>query len=278
MENESKFYLDQITDLTRKLNDAEAFKSHFLSNIRNAITNPFTSIVGLSEEIIHSEKEAWKKIIMLASLIHGEAINLDFQLNNIFCAAEIESGELIAEPVRTDVNAIIEKIIQKYKLALSRKSVTVTYSCQYAIRDGVDNFFLTDPRFIDLIIINLLDNSFKFTPAGGNIEISLSRNENNLQINIADTGKGIDANRVNIIFDRFKRLDPAINSIESGHGLGLSIIQYLIELLNGKIELESGRRQGSKFSVTLPEMIMDDNMDGYSMQGNEFIFINNEIF
>ena len=71
---------DQLKRLNKKISDIEAFKGHFLSNVRNTIVNPFTSIVGLSEEIIKSDKENWKKVILLASMIHGEAFDLDFQL------------------------------------------------------------------------------------------------------------------------------------------------------------------------------------------------------
>ncbi len=278
MENEIKNYEAQIRELTRKLGEAEAFKGHFLSNIRNAITNPFTSIVGLSEEIVHSDKEAWKKIIMMAALIHGEAMNLDFQFNNIFCAAEIESGELTAEPVTTDVRELIGRIIRKYELAAKRKGLQISYTYKDINPSMHGGKFITDPKFMELIFINLYDNAIKFSSKNDNINVSIEHNQNNLQLEISDSGKGIDSRNLNAIFDRFKRLDPAINSIESGHGLGLSIIKYLVELLEGEIDVQNLNPSGTGFRIRIPEMTLVDGMEGYSAQGNEFLFVNDEVF
>ena len=278
MDNNTKIYNDQIKDLTRKLAEAEAFKGHFLSNIRNAITNPFTSIVGLSEEIIRSDKEAWKKVIMMASLIHGEAINLDFQLNNIFCAAEIESGELMSEAVRTDVRAIFDRTVQKYQLFTNRKALKVNFNYKISGEDKENKYFVTDPKFMDLIFIILFDNAIKFTGPNGQIDIHVIQENNQLKLEISDTGNGIDRKGLPIIFDRFKRLDSNINSVESGHGLGLAIIKYLVELFDGNVEVTGLYPHGTKFTVLIPEMIETDNAEGYSTQGNEFLFIDNEIF
>ncbi len=268
MEYDIKNYESQIKELTRKLGEAEAFKGHFLSNIRNAITNPFTSIVGLSEEIIRSDKEAWKKIIMMAALIHGEAMNLDFQFNNIFCAAEIESGELTAEPVTTDVRELIGRIIRNYELAAKRKGLQISYSYKDINPSMHGGKFITDPKFMELIFINLYDNAVKFCPKNGAVNVCIEHNQNILQLEVSDSGKGIDSRNIDSIFDRFKRLDPAINSIESGHGLGLSIIKYLVELLQGEIDVRNIDPAGTVFRISIPEMTVMEGMEGYSAQGN----------
>ena len=268
---------DQLRRLNKKISDIEAFKGHFLSNVRNTIINPFTSIVGLSEEIIKSDKEDWKKVILMASMIHGEAFDLDFQLNNIFCAAELESGEIHPDPSRTDLVELINKILKKYDIRFRRKNISIKPAFD-VITTGQDRLFHTDPRFIETIVSNLLDNAVKFSEDGGEIKVSLIQNKDKLHISIEDSGKGMcETDRIKI-FDRFKRLDPSINSIESGHGLGLSIVKVLTELLEGKVSVESDIGSGSRFHIEIPAINTDTELMHYSSDGAEFLFVEDESF
>ena len=92
---------------------------------------------------------------------------------------------------------------------------------------------------------------------------------------VKDFGIGIDKKNLEIIFDRFKRLDASINSLNPGHGLGLSVTKSLLDLMNGNIEIASKRGIGSIFTISIPEGD-DTNSDGYALDGNEFIFGNSE--
>ncbi len=272
-----KYLEDQVKDLNRRLAEAEAYKGHFLSNIRNAMTNPFTSIVGLSEEIIRVDKEAWKKVIMLASLIHSEASSLDFQMQNVFCAAELESGNLTPGSSRTEVNSLIRKVIEKYKYIIRKKNLTVNYDFDYLLNEKQTPYFNTDPGFIEKIVINLFDNAVKFTRENGHINFRVSQSDGFLKFTIRDDGKGISDSGKIYIFDRFKRLENNINSIESGHGLGLSVCKVLVELLNGTLDFESNPGAGTTFTVIIPELNSKEG-EAYSTEGNEFLFIGDKEF
>ena len=96
-----------------------------------------------------------------------------------------------------------------------------------------------------------------------------------IAFNVEDTGIGIAEENLKIIFDRFKRLDASINSLNPGHGLGLSVTKSLLDLMNGNIEIASKRGIGSIFTISIPEGD-DTNSDGYALDGNEFIFGNSE--
>jgi len=96
-----------------------------------------------------------------------------------------------------------------------------------------------------------------------------------LKIMVKDFGIGIEKKNLEIIFDRFKRVDSSINSINTGHGLGLSITKSLLELFNGEIEIASKRGIGSIFTISIPEGESTDS-DGYALDGNEFIFGNSD--
>lgn len=109
------------------------------------------------------------------------------------------------------------------------------------------------------------------------MEIDFGRNEfGELEISVTDEGIGISEEHLNIIYDRFKRLDNGINSINRGHGLGLSINKAYIDLLNGRMEVQSKENEGSTFTVIIPESAQQNN--DYSEEGNEVFFGEEEIF
>jgi signal transduction histidine kinase len=124
---------------------------------------------------------------------------------------------------------------------------------------------------------NLLCNAINFNRKGKKVEIDFGRNEfGELEISVTDEGIGISEEHLNIIYDRFKRLDNGINSINRGHGLGLSINKAYIDLLNGRMEVKSKENEGSTFTIIIPESAQQNN--DYSEEGNEVFFGEEEIF
>ena len=266
---------EELQSVNEKLSESEALKSHFISNITNEIVNPFASILGLSKNIIASKESDIIKIKSMAELIHSEAFELDFQLKNIFTAARIEAGEASPEYIKTDISQLITSIISAYKYKAEQKQLKINFSFDLdkALSDA--HFFRTDPEKLKLIISNLLSNGIKYSNAANRIEVKVWRDENSLKLIVKDFGIGIDKKNLEIIFDRFKRLDASINSLNPGHGLGLSVTKSLLDLMNGNIEIASKRGIGSIFTISIPEGD-DTNSDGYALDGNEFIFGNSE--
>jgi signal transduction histidine kinase len=110
-----------------KLAESESLKSHFISNITNEIVNPFTSIVVLSKNILSVKEGDWDKVKRMASLIHSEAFNLDFQLKNIFAAAEIEAGELFMEVSNVKVDLLIEALLESFLPETTKKQLNFEF-------------------------------------------------------------------------------------------------------------------------------------------------------
>lgn len=114
--------------------------------------------------------------------------------------------------------------------------------------------FYGDPTRLTQVIINLMNNSIKFTPYGGTIEISLRNDISNYQIQIQDNGQGIDEQFLPQMFEIFSQAPKKTGSINSGLGLGLALVKNIIDLHNGKIQVQSlGENQGTKFEITLPK-------------------------
>ena len=267
---------EELKEVNKKLEESEALKSHFISNITNEIINPFTSILGLSKTILAVKKENWKKVISMVSLIHSEAFNLDFQLRNIFVAAKIEAGEIFPEILNVELKMLVNNVIESFRIEAQKKGLKfeLTFECEPNHEEGY--YFKTDPEKMKLILANLLSNAVKFSYDGGKIEIRIWNDNALTHFTVRDFGTGISESNQEIIFDRFKRLDTGINSLNRGHGLGLSINKALIDMLNGTIDIKSKLSEGTSFTVSIPEH--PGVTEGFSTDGNEFLFDKEDVF
>lgn len=262
---------EQLALVNKKLKESEAIKSHFLSNIRNEIINPFASIIGLSENILSLENGDWKKVRTIAKLIYNEAFDLDFQLGNIFAAATIEAGDYSLEIIDVDINILIKNVIDSYMFKADKKQVEINLMNKIKFEDERGSCFKTDPGKIRLVLSNLVDNAVKFSHNKSKVVVRAWLEGETLNISVRDFGAGIDEANREIIYDRFKRLDSTISSIQGGHGLGLSVTKALIDQLNGKIEITSLEKLGAIFTISVPESQME-MADDFSAIGKESLF------
>jgi signal transduction histidine kinase len=264
---------NELLEVNRKLHESEALKSHFLSNISNEIVNPFTAITNLARSILKTGENDFGTIRKMTSLILCEALHLDFQLKNIFMAAAIEAGEVSCEYRPADLNKIIGQIVDSYTDDAQKKKIKVNIS----IENSSD--WITDPEKFELIFINLFNNALLFTRENSTIGIGLKNGEKGLHLEVKDQGNGMDSDELNMIFDRFKRLENRINSINRGNGLGLSITKALVDLMDGVIEIESEKGTGSVFRVFLPKHETGIHASNpVSESGNETFFSEEVIF
>lgn len=267
---ELKALSKDFQDVTKKLKESEALKSHFISNISNEIVNPFTSILGLSKAILSVEKNDWKKVVSMVALIHSEAFNLDFQLRNIFVAAKIEAGEIAPNITKVNVRSLIQTVIESFNIVSRKMGINIDLQFNVEYGFGKNFYFKTDSEKLKLVMSNLINNALKYSYKDSKIIIKVWVEDDVLQISVQDFGTGISEKNQKIIFERFKRLDSGINSINRGHGLGLSITKALLDVLEGNIEINSQKGEGSTFSVTLPEA--KHIVEGFSGEGNDVFF------
>jgi signal transduction histidine kinase len=261
----------QLRDVNKKLEDSEALKTHFISNITNEIINPFAAILGLSRSIMDVKKENWDKVVSMVQLIHSEAFNLDFQLKNIFAAAKLEAGEWLPEIIHVDVVNLVHNTLDAFKYEAAKRRIS--YSVHIAADILEKFYFLTDPEKLKIIISNLVSNAIKFSHTEGEIMISIEQEADNLCISVIDYGIGVSDENRQIIFDRFRRIDNGINSINRGHGLGLSINKAIIDLLNGEMHMSSNAGEKTVFTIKIPAGQAQDG-NTLSGDGNEYIFDN----
>jgi signal transduction histidine kinase len=258
----------EITILNEKMSKFEIVRSEFLSNIRNEIVNPFSSIQILSKMIVKSNKNDWKAVISMAALIQKEALTLDFHLKNIFAAAELESGDSQVSLSNAKIVGIFQNIIDTYEPLAHKKSIEMKLESTLGDEDTI----LADVEKIKLILANLITNSINACNTHSEIIVELKMEENRLIFSVYDNGIGIsDAARASI-FNRFNKLDKDINSENPGLGIGLSIVLSCVDLLDGEIHFDSLLDHFSKFTISLPIQQNSDLYTDMIESDNELMF------
>lgn len=268
--------LEELKLLNRKLEESEKLKSHFISNITNEIVNPFSSILGLSKNILSVDKENWKKVFSMVAMIHSEAFSLDFQLKNIFAAAKIEAGEIYPEIGKVDIRSLVKSVTDSFRIEAQKKKIS--FDVVFKVDSDLLMNFKTDPEKFKLILSNLINNAVKFSYDNSVITIDISLDNNKLIISVMSKGVQISKEYQQLIFDRFKRIDSDITSINRGHGLGLSIIKSLLDLLEGEVVFQSDDLSGTIFTIYLPESSVEDSSFSASVDGNEMFFAESQSF
>ena len=275
---EQKRLMTQLTEVNNKLETSESLKSHFLSNIKNEINNPLSSILGLSRNMSTLKNLDMRKIKSTSELIYTEAFNLNFQLKNIFTAADIEGGE--SHPIynKTDVHQVIESVLASYDHRARKRFINIEFT-SITHDPTLPLFFYTDSEKIHMIISNLISNGLEYNHSNSELKIITNlTTENTLLIEVIDYGIGIQKEDQTKIFDRFFQLESGTTKTHSGQGLGLSITKALVDLLGASISIESELQEGSKFCLSLKKPDETEIAGDFSTDGNELLFGTYETF
>ena len=261
LKNENAELLRNLHAVNEKLRDSERLKGHFISNITNEIINPFASILALADNIQYLNEGDISKAKRMAELIFEEAFHLDFQLKNIFAAALIEAGNDELKISTFSFKDFTDHILQYFSKQLQKKNLRILVGFENFPDSEVSFRFTSDKEKLELILKNLISNSIKFSPEDSDIELEFCYGNGILSLEVSDHGKGIHPEDRKVIFDRFKQLDERINSINSGHGLGLSIVMAYTDLLGGKLSLNDNLNGGIRVFLSIPESTEPNDWD-----------------
>ncbi|HMI66480.1 MAG TPA: HAMP domain-containing sensor histidine kinase [Cyclobacteriaceae bacterium] len=266
----SRELLLRIDHLSVRLREAEQMKSDFLSNIRNEIVNPLSALLGLSQALL--SVESIKQVQHLALLLHQEAFDLDFQMRNLFAAAEIEANGFRPVSIQTDILSVVNLSIEAFTPRIQRKQLHVALNSSPEIE-----YITIDPALLHLIFSNVLANAIEFSSLGKSIIITLSKSQREFHLSIRDFGIGFDmANRENI-FDRFKQLHTGTTKAYRGQGLGLSIVQECVDALGASMQVNSVVGHHTEFAFSFPVSLNPPLPGGISDSGNDVLFAPEEI-
>ncbi len=265
----------KIEKLNIKLAESERLKTNFLSNIRNEINNPLTSILGIARELSDHVRDA-ERTRLMARMIYGEAFALDFQLRNIFTAAEIEAGDARVAPAQIDPEALVRHVAASFGHQAGEKNVTM----EVVFPDGrtaTKRMFVTDPEKLHLILANLIANAIEYNQEGKTVRVEGSIEQAGFRFSVTDQGRGIPDHDRERLFERFHQFDQGSSKRHKGHGLGLSITKALVDILGGSVSVTTTDGGGTRVGIVVPEAAGAPS-DVFSEDGNEFLFESGSTF
>jgi heavy metal sensor kinase len=236
-----------INDLLSRLESAFNEQQRFVADASHELRTPLAVLRGETEVALAKQRTADEYQESL-SLIQEEAERLSRIVEDLFILARqpIDApATLIRE--RVSLNDAIKDCARAAQVLATRKGVRLTTENNSALIN-----LTGDKELITRMILNLLDNAVKYTPAGGEISLALTRQNGNAEIVVRDTGIGIPEADRQRIFDRFYRVDKARSRALGGAGLGLSIVRWIVEVHGGEIHIDSSPGRGSTFTVDLP--------------------------
>lgn len=263
--DEMKFLTKKLYDLNEKLKEHDSIKGEFLSLIKNVFNNPLSSLLNLSAMMRKNDDSP--KTQTMKQLLDMELRKLDFQLNNIFTAAEIEAGEIANYWCEVDLRRLIDEVCESFTYLMHDKSLNVMFET------SVDVPIISDAKKLHTIFSNLISNACEYSFRDHSIKIRTWIEDDALYISVANTGDVIAKESKKEIFSRFKKVNSPSFARESvdGLGLGLSVVNALVESLDGRIDYASSKEE-TRFNVCLP--LQDATMAEASMSesANEFMF------
>ncbi len=230
--------------------DASAAKSGFLASMSHEIRTPMNAIVGLAEVLGETPLTNEQRRYVNTMFANGKSL-LEL-INNILDLAKIESGRLTTIEEEFDVVELSESVAESLSLRAHEKNLELTVW----VDPGLPRSVIGDPMRVRQIIINLLGNAVKFTEFG---EVSLSVEKGSAHdgrtevlFTVSDTGIGIPEEKIDAVFQVFTQLDSAASRRLEGSGLGLTIVNRLLEVIGGKLTVQSELLKGSTFRATVP--------------------------
>lgn len=233
----------------RKAEEADMMKSAFLSNMSHEIRTPMNAIVGFSNLLLSASLEEEKRE-KYVQFINKNGENLLHLIDDIIDISKIESDQIKIEISTCNLSELLEEVYASILEVKTREGKDYLGLKQNS--PDSDFFIRTDCYRLRQVLLNLLNNAVKYT-ISGHIEFGFRlEQKNKLLFFVKDTGPGIPGNLREQIFERFRRIESQSTKLMKGAGLGLAISRQLINLLGGKIWVESEPGQGSVFYFTIP--------------------------
>jgi len=251
---ERKVFEQELINAKEKAEESDRLKTAFLANMSHEIRSPMNAILGFIRILRDEEKlsDTGKQYI---EIINSSGAQLISVIEDIIDTSKIQANQLRLSPHEFDINALLVDLYTIYSTQIKSKSNNNTILLPPLLANQSPFIINTDDIRIRQIITNLLSNAIKFTPKGV-IEFGYSiivDDENpSIQFFVKDTGIGLDSDKKTLIFERFRQADDSYTRKYGGSGLGLAISKGLVELLGGKIWVDSLVGKGSTFYFTLP--------------------------
>jgi signal transduction histidine kinase len=236
-----------LSEQNERLRELDRMKDQFVSTVSHELRTPLTSMIGYLEILVGSEhgELSHDEQRHFLEIVDRNCRRLNHLVDDILDVARIDSGRFALELTSVDLAQLASERIESIRAAAEQKQLQLRLTI-----DSEPPPLYADPMRLGQLLDNLLSNAVKFTPAGGEVGLTLATRGDTVHIEVTDTGVGIPESELDKLFDRFFRASTA--ATEKGSGLGLSIAKTIAEAHGGVVSVESEAGVGTTFSVDLP--------------------------
>jgi signal transduction histidine kinase len=240
---------ESLEEAFQRLERLDRQKTEFFANITHELRTPLTMVLSMLESILSGEigdfddvqremlQPMWRNALQLLKLI-----------NDLLELSKINDRYLRLRPERNDLVELLQTVVQHSRPLAARKEINLDLELRQRPSD-----LHFDQDQMERVVVNLLSNALKFTEPGGSVRLALDVAEGRARITVTDTGVGIPADRLEMIFERFSQADGSVTRRYGGTGIGLAFAREIVHLHGGEITVRSEVGRGSCFTVSLPQ-------------------------
>jgi signal transduction histidine kinase len=251
-EFEVRFQLDKsrqmLEESNRKLLELDQVKSRFFANISHELRTPLTLLLAPLQTLIQERGSTLQSEMQkLLLIMQSNGMRLLKLINDLLDLVRLESGKMEVKREPVAMEPFLLGLANAVKKTAEDRGIRLEVTSDPAV-----GMVLTDSDKLERILLNLLFNALKFTPAGGNVEVKARVENGELVLEVSDTGPGISEEQLPFIFDRFWQADTSSQRKYRGVGIGLALVKELVEIQDGKVTVASTIGKGTAFTVRLP--------------------------
>ncbi|HEU4933154.1 MAG TPA: ATP-binding protein [Pyrinomonadaceae bacterium] len=252
VEEEREQLLAREHELRQTAEDANRLKDEFLAIMSHELRNPLNVILGYAELLLRADEiKGSDNLHRMADAVKRNAVAQSKLIRDLLDLSRLRSGKLELNREAVSPVQSIENAIETVRMDAESKGIDIEVIAPEDVM-----FVQADPVRLEQIIWNLLNNSVKFTPRGGRITVRLEEDVDEIVLTVSDNGQGIDTSFLPHIFEIFRQADAGTNRAQAGMGIGLAVVQQLVELHGGIVSADSaGKGKGATFTIRLPRSV-----------------------
>lgn len=235
--------LHDVTERRRQ----ERLRAEFLANVSHELRTPVTAIQGFAETILEGGADTPERLRSFLGFIDREARRLGRLVEDLLDLVRLEERQVPLVRREVDLAELAQEVVARFRPEAERRRLRLEVEGRRPV------YAFVDADRVEQVLVNLLDNAFKFTPPGGCVTVAVEAGEEgSVLLRVSDTGQGMPEEEVPLIFERFYRVEKGRSRRQGGTGLGLAIVRQIAEAHGGRVWARSAPGAGSTFYVALP--------------------------
>jgi PAS domain S-box-containing protein len=262
--------LEAIELARREAEAAARAKSEFLANVSHELRTPLALVLGPVEALLEGNAGPLSsEVVSSLERVQRNARRLDVLVNDLLDFAKLDAGREVVTWQSVDIARLVHALIEDVRSAAEARRLDLRFSVE-----GESSPIPADRMKLERIVLNLVGNALKFTPAGGRVDVTLRFASDEVELTVADTGPGIAAEEQERIFQRFEQGDASLRRKYEGAGLGLALVKAFSELMEGSVSVESELGKGSRFTVRIPrraDRLATTMAEGFRERGRRIV-------